>query len=127
MRTALYFLMRKFQCGNCSTVFKETEGLCEDWRDPKKSLVCPHCKFYLEFETYKGTYETEARLICVVCGILLVLGYLINQFSEAQHLPNGMLFVLILGCSLSGLYVRLNNLKRVRSVVKTHATFKAKI
>ena len=37
-----------YNCEECETIFSETDCLCEDWRDPKKSFGCPNCgTFYI--------------------------------------------------------------------------------
>lgn len=45
--------LQKYKCGNCSHIFNEQQAVCEDWRDPKKSLICPECDSYLEVTVNK--------------------------------------------------------------------------
>ena len=33
-----------FRCVSCTKRFDEKEALCENWEDPSKSFICPHCE-----------------------------------------------------------------------------------
>lgn len=44
------------KCPNCDNQFSSREAKCEDWRDPKKSLICPHCDTYLEHDPAGAIY-----------------------------------------------------------------------
>lgn len=34
-------------CPACSERFSLSEALCDDWRDPERSLGCPHCGTFI--------------------------------------------------------------------------------
>ena len=42
-----------FKCSGCNSVFGPSEAICEDWSNPKKSFICPHCNEALSPPTWK--------------------------------------------------------------------------
>ena len=65
-------MLQKYKCGNCDHIFNEHELICEDWRDPKKSIVCPKCRYYLEVpKNPRIKYVVIAAIIAVVLSIFL--------------------------------------------------------
>lgn len=44
----------KFRCCSCTHIFNQRQAICEDWRVPEKSLICPVCKSYLAVKFSKG-------------------------------------------------------------------------
>lgn len=35
-----------YKCLHCQKSFTARQALCEDWRDPEKSVGCPHCGLF---------------------------------------------------------------------------------
>ena len=44
---------RNYECACCGHLFRHKESICEDWRDPTKSFLCPNCNSYLEIPEEK--------------------------------------------------------------------------
>ncbi len=32
-----------YQCANCRNIFSDKQAKCENWMDPTKNFICPHC------------------------------------------------------------------------------------
>ena len=77
----IYSQLAKFKCGSCSHIFNEQEAKCENWRDPKKSLICPKCDNYLELKKNGNShiFDTAALIIFIVCLLLSI--FIINSKS----------------------------------------------
>ena len=77
-------------CGNCGHEFNAREMLCEDWRDPKKSMVCPNCKYYIEVpKNWKSKYAIALTIFAIVLGLVIsfVKGF------EGRPLTGTMIFI----------------------------------
>lgn len=66
-------VLAKYECGDCSALFNEQEAICEDWRDPAKSLICPKCYSYLAVpKNPKTRYVFAAAIVGLAIGVVLV-------------------------------------------------------
>lgn len=74
----------RYRCCACTNLFGEAEALCEDWMDPTRSFICPHCGAHLLRPEFLGQHggSTPARDILrflqrwaplVISAVLLTL------------------------------------------------------
>ena len=83
-------LLGKYICGNCDHEFDEQELICEDWQNPKKSMICPSCKHYLEIpRNWKSKYAIAITIFAFILGIVLSF---INGF-EGRPLTGTIFFI----------------------------------
>ena len=61
----------KYRCIECSSIFGSHDALCEDWRVPEKSLVCPSCKHYLEVVRNENLDTTKKFNRVAIAGLAL--------------------------------------------------------
>ncbi len=47
----------QYRCANCASIFSDKQAKCEDWTDPTKNFICPHCEVAL--------MRTEARSVSI--------------------------------------------------------------
>ena len=45
---------RNYKCASCGHLFRAHESICEDWRQPGKSFLCPSCKAYLDVPDHEN-------------------------------------------------------------------------
>lgn len=80
---------RKFECAVCSHHFRYKESICENWRDPYKSFLCPKCKAYLEVPEEKKV----ARIMKCGLPIFVVAFCLSIYYSERAFILVTMFFL----------------------------------
>jgi len=61
----------KYRCSECSNIFGSHDALCEDWRIPEKSLICPKCKHYLELVRNENLDTTKKFNRVAIGGLAL--------------------------------------------------------
>jgi hypothetical protein len=71
----------KFQCCSCNDTFDEKDALCEDWSNPERSFICPHC---------------ETCLIREDSGTVLNLYPVNTKQQRKRYLIAGLVFILLL-------------------------------
>ena len=70
-------LLQKYKCGNCGRVFNDHELICEDHRDPQKSIICPDCRYYLEVPR-----NPKRRLVIFAFLMALAVVLVLSQTSD---------------------------------------------
>ena len=80
----------KLQCGNCTHTFTEREALCEDWRDHKKSLVCPKCKYCLAIPE-----NPKNKLVVIALFIALGLGLALGIASGFDRVQTWLIVIIV--------------------------------
>jgi hypothetical protein len=82
---------RKYECAACQHLFRHKESVCEDWRDPAKSFLCPKCSAYLEVPE-----ERKAdRIMKYGFPILIIAGGLSLYYSERWVFTMTLLVVFV--------------------------------
>jgi CXXC-20-CXXC protein len=86
---------RKFECAACGHHFRYKESICEDWRDPNKSFLCPKCKAYLEVPAGKKIGQImKYGLPVLVIAFCLSIYYSDRTFIQVTVLLIGGAFAI---------------------------------
>ena len=93
-----------FECENCLKEFTGREALCENWRDEKKSLICPWCKHYLTSVHHKEwkyySLSLKVSFLSVFVWFCLWLASIKEVFSfednQAIVIPFGVVTIISL-------------------------------
>lgn len=83
----------KYRCCSCAHIFNQHQAICEDWRVPEKSLICPECKSYLALDFPRGK-----KWIVGLALLSLFVGLFARSFgSQGMFLLTalGILFLLL--------------------------------
>ena len=117
--------MQKYDCANCGREFTERERLCEDYRVVEKSLICPHCKFYLKQKSESAPFEKTASNLVLFNGILFFLLFIIANTSEYQELVYKIILIPLIIVMVCGVYTRGISAKRAFKNIPTIALSKS--
>ncbi len=77
-------------CASCGQRFHGSEAHCEDWRDPARSLGCPHCGTYLMPIPDRWRLGRLLAVFVAVLAIELLLAILLEPDIWLALLMNGI-------------------------------------
>ena len=80
---------RKYECAACQHLFGHKDSVCEDWRDPEKSFLCPKCSAYLEVPEERRV----VRIMKYGFPTLIIAGGLSVYYTERWFLTATILVV----------------------------------
>jgi len=81
----------KFECGNCKTISKVNELLCEDWKDESKSMVCPNCRYYLTVPE-----NPRIKVAVVIASISVTVGLIFSFYTDNPRALTGFVFFFVI-------------------------------
>lgn len=95
--------MQKIKCGGCSHLFSLREAKCIDWRDPKKSCICPKCDKALQpVDVKKAVNFKQIAIQAGMTGFFMAFfGALTRNFSgNTLYALMGGTLVIVFGVAL---------------------------
>lgn len=88
----------KMKCPECGGEFNAQTALCEDWRDPNKSLGCPHCGTFFIKKVIKNKRVDLIYTLFTVGVLLPAINLIIHQTRGVDiYVLFNALFILISG------------------------------
>jgi CXXC-20-CXXC protein len=84
---------RNYECAACGHLFRYKDSVCEDWRDPAKSFLCPKCNAYLEVPE-----ESKVNQIMKYGAPAFVIALCLSVYYSERGFLLVTMFVLAVAC-----------------------------